>query len=283
MLRLPATLAVLGLLLVERAGQIFGLGLTNLEEVVEADQIIALGERAAVDVRGEAVPLVDLADVLAMSGVRPASGPAIVVSALNRRVAVRVDALRGEREGVVKPLGPLLARVPGYVGATFLDDGSIALIADGRHVVRRSMTVAAPVLDAAPAPAAGEAETAPKILVVDDQFTVRELQRTILSGAGYTVLTARDGREALELLEQEPDVRLVLSDVEMPVMDGFSLLLALRDDARWATLPAVIVSSRGSEEDRRRGADAGADAYIDKGEFDQRTLLATVERLVVHP
>jgi two-component system chemotaxis sensor kinase CheA len=282
-LRLPATLAVLGLLLVQRGGQVFGLGLSVLEEVVESDQIIALGGRAAVDVRGEAVPLVDLADVLGMSAPRPASGPAVIVAALNRRVAVRVDALRGEREGIVKPLGPLLARVPGYVGATFLDDGSIALIADGRHIVRRSTSIAAPALDVAPAAPVRTAEAAPKVLVVDDQFTVRELQRTILTSAGYTVLTARDGREALEQLAQEPDVRLVLTDIEMPVMDGFALLLALRDDARWATLPVVVVSSRGSDEDRRRGAEAGADAYIDKAEFDQRSLLGIVQRLVVQP
>ncbi len=171
--------------------------------------------------------------------------------------------------------------MPGYVGATFLDDGSIALIVDGRHIVRRSTHIAPPAL-AEPAPATA-GPVAPKVLVVDDQFTVRELQRTILSGAGYTVLTARDGREALEQLEQDPAVRLVLTDIEMPVMDGFALLLALRDDARWATLPVVVVSSRGSEEDRRRGAEAGADAYVDKGEFDQRTLLGIVERLVVSP
>lgn len=281
-LRLPATLAVLGLLLVERAGQVFGLGLSTLEEVVERDQIIALGARAAVDVRGEPVPLVDLSDLLGLATARAASGPAVIVTALNRRVAVRVDDLCGEREGVVKPLGPLLAHVPGYIGATFLDDGSIALIADARHIVRRASSVAAPVLEHPPAVAAAT-EVPPKILVVDDQFTVRELQRTILAGAGYTVLTARDGREALEQLEQEPDVRLVLTDVEMPVMDGVALVLALRDDQRWATVPVVIVSSRGSEADRRRGAEAGADAYIAKGEFDQRTLLATVERLVVRP
>jgi chemotaxis protein histidine kinase CheA len=279
-LRLPATLAVLGLLLVERGGQVFGLGLANLEEVVDRDQIVALGDRVAVDVRGEPVPLVDLADVLGMAAPRPATGPAIIVAALNRRVAVRVDALRGEREGIVKPLGRLLAGVPGYVGATFLDDGSIALIADGRHIVRRSTAVAAPTLEAPPARAAG---SAPKVLVVDEQFTVRELQRTILTGAGYTVLTARDGREALEQLAAQPDVRLVLTDVEMPVMDGFALLLALREDARWATLPAVVVSSHGGDDDRRRGAEAGADAYLDKAQFDQRTLLGIVERLVERP
>ncbi len=112
-LRLPATLAVLGPAAGGARGQIFGLGLANLEEVVEGDQIVALGGRAAVDVRGEAIPLVDLADVMGMAATRPASGPAVIVAALNRRVAVRVDALRGEREGVVKALGPLLAACPG--------------------------------------------------------------------------------------------------------------------------------------------------------------------------
>jgi chemotaxis protein histidine kinase CheA len=282
-LRLPTTLAVLGLLLVERAGQVFGLNLAMLEEVAESDHIITLGERSAVDLRGEAVPLVDLADVLGMRDVRPAGGPAVIVAALNRRVAVRVDAMRGEREGIVKPLGALLARVPGYVGATFLDDGSIALIADGRHIVRRATHVRSAVLGDATPEVTPAAHAASKVLVVDDQFTVRELQRTILSGAGYTVVTARDGREALERLEEEPDVRLVLTDIEMPVMDGLAMLLALRDDPRWTTLPVVVVSSRGDEEDRRRGAEAGADAYVDKAEFDQRTLLETVERLVGHP
>ncbi len=282
-LRLPSTLAVVGLLLVERAGQLFGLGLADLEEVVEAERIVVLGERASVEVQGGTVPLVDIADVLGMEPAASATGPVVVLGALQRRVAIRVDALLGEREGVVKPLGPLLARVRGYVGATFLDDGSIALIADGRHIVRRAPHVEAPRLDgpAAPRPAAAQAPAA--VLVVDDQFTVRELQRTILARAGYTVLTARDGREALEQLQQEPGVRLVLTDIEMPVMDGFALLSALRDDARWATLPVVIVSSRGSDEDRRRGAEAGADAYVDKAQFDQRALLELVERLVVRP
>jgi len=283
MLRLPATLAVLGLLLIERSGQTFGLGLSNLVEVVEPEHIVALGDHAALDLRGEAIPLVDLADVLGMDAPDAPTGPVIVIAALNRRVAVRVDALRGEREGVVKPLGPLLARVPGYVGATFLDDGSIALIADGRHIVRRSVSASAPRRPDGHARAGAAAPAAPKVLVVDDQFTVRELQRTILTGAGYAVLTARDGREALEQLEHDPEVRLVLTDVEMPVMDGFGLLLALRDDPRWATLPVVVVSSRGDEDDRRRGAEAGADAYIDKAQFDQRTLLGIVERLVVRP
>jgi two-component system chemotaxis sensor kinase CheA len=289
-LRMPTTLAVLGLLLVERAGQVFGLALLVLEEVVEGESIVTLGDRVAVEVRGEAIQLVDLADLLSMPPATPAAtGPVLIVSTLDRRVAVRVDRLIGEQEAVVKPLGAVLADVPGYLGASLLDDGAIGLILDARHIVRVAPTLTgAPARRAlragegdAAADRAGGATAAPKVLVVDDQHTVRELQRTILTGAGYVVLTARDGREALDLLEREPDVRLVLTDVEMPVLDGFGLLLALREDPRLSALPVVVVSSRGSEEDRRRGAEAGADAYVDKGAFDQRALLEIVQRLVI--
>lgn len=281
-LRMPTTLAVLGLLLVERGGQVFGLALLVLEEVVEADGVVSLGDRVAVDVRGEAIQLVDLADVLSMPPTTaPATGPILIVSALNRRVAVRVDRLVGEEEAVVKPLGPVLGAVPGYLGATVLGDGSIGLILDARHVVRTAPDLAAAPARLALPPGASAPNGPATVLVVDDQHTVRELQRSILSGAGYSVLTARDGREALDVLEHQPDVRLVLTDIEMPVLDGFGLLLALREDPRWSALPVVVVSSRGDEADRRRGAEAGADAYVDKGEFDQRTLLEIVERLVI--
>lgn len=284
-LRMPTTLAVLGLLLVERAGQVFGLPLVVLEEVVEAECIVSLGDRVAVELRGEAVQLVDLADLLSMPpATAPATGPVLIVSALNRRVAVRIDRLVGEQEAVVKPLGAVLANVPGYLGATVLDDGSIGLIVDARHIVRVAPALAAtaprPALTAAAGGTSG-GDVEATVLVVDDQHTVRELQRTILTGAGYFVVTARDGREALDVLDREPDVRLVLTDIEMPVLDGFGLLLQLRDDPRWSALPVVVVSSRGDEADRRRGAEAGADAYVDKSEFDQRTLLEIVERLVI--
>ncbi|MEZ5120579.1 MAG: response regulator [Solirubrobacterales bacterium] len=110
---------------------------------------------------------------------------------------------------------------------------------------------------------------------------MRELQRTILAAAGYEVLTACDGREALELLQRGDRVDLVITDIEMPALDGFGLLAALRDDPRWGSLPVVIVSARGAEEDRRRGAEAGADAWMVKADFDQQALLDTVQRLVI--
>jgi len=116
--------------------------------------------------------------------------------------------------------------------------------------------------------------------VAEDSFTVRELQRSILEAAGYSVLTARDGRDALRVLGAEPDIALVVTDLEMPELDGLSLTRAIRADAARASLPVVIVTSRGSDDERRKGIEAGADAYMVKASFDQQALLATVGRLI---
>jgi CheY-like chemotaxis protein len=118
------------------------------------------------------------------------------------------------------------------------------------------------------------------VLVVEDSFTVRELQRSILEAAGYRVETARDGREGLERLLADDEIDLVLTDIEMPEMDGFELTRAIRASAARSSTPVVVLTSRSDDQDRRRGLEAGADAYMVKRSFDQHTLLDTVERLV---
>ena len=109
---------------------------------------------------------------------------------------------------------------------------------------------------------------------------MRQLQRSILEAAGYRVSMARDGRDALQRLADEDDVALVLTDIEMPEMDGLELVEALRADPRTQSLPVIVVTTRGSDDDRRRGIEAGADAYMMKRGFDQQALLETVERLI---
>lgn len=277
-LLLPATLAVLHLLLVERDDQPFGIPLAGVLEAVDVPRTMSLGGRPALELRGEAIPLLDLADVLGMaSSVAPATGPAVIVAVGGRRAAVRCDRLVGEQETVVKPLGSLLAGVSGYLGAAILGDGRVALICDPGFLARGGREG---VRGAAARGAATATAPMPRLLVVDDQITIRELQRSILGAAGYEVFTARDGREALDLLARTADIELVLTDIEMPVLDGFALLETIRADPQHGSLPVVIVSSRSDDADRRRGAEAGADAYVVKSDFDQRTLLATVQRLV---
>ena len=131
-----------------------------------------------------------------------------------------------------------------------------------------------------PEPAAAGPAAAPKVLVVEDSFTVRELQRSILEAAGYPVVTARDGRDALGILDRDPEIALVVSDLEMPELDGLGLTRAIRADAARSSLPVIIITSLGSEDDQRRGIEAGVDAYMVKQRFDQQALLTTVERLV---
>jgi len=275
-LLLPLTLAILPVLIVERGGQRFGLPLASVHEALRGAPIHELHGKRSLEVAGDVVPLADLADVLGSDApALPPDPPVVLVGAGGRRAALACDQLHGDQEAVVKPLGAVLAGVPGYLGGAVLGDGHIALLLDPARLVRTVAQTAA--ADRAPMAAAYRA---PKVLVVDDQFTVRELERTILEAAGYQVLTAGDGRAALELLGKQEDVDVVVSDVEMPGMDGLAMLEAIRAQARFASLPVVIVTSRDDDAARERGAAAGADAWVIKSQFDQQALLETVSGLV---
>ena len=271
---LPLSLALLRVLLVERAGQAYAIPLLAVEEVVNATGRVSVAGTAALPLRGSPVPLADLADVMgAAAADLDGDPPAVVVTSSEGRAAAMCDRLLGEQEVLVKTLG-LLAGVSGYLGVSILGDGRIALVVDPAFLARGRgrgrIAVADPV--ARPAPA--------RVLVADDQFTVRELQRSILEASGYEVVTARDGREALDAVARDPAIELVVTDVQMPELDGFGVLEALRADERFASLPVVVVTSLGSDEHRRRGAELGADAYVVKESFDQQALLETVRQLV---
>jgi two-component system chemotaxis sensor kinase CheA len=279
-LRLPLTLALMEVLLVERAGSVYGLPLGSVEEVVSLGARHSLGSRQAIELRGRSILLADLADLMGGSAGPPADrAPVVVLMAQGRRVAAICDHLLGNEEVVVKHLGPWLSPLSGYLGAAILGSGRIALLADPAVLVAgnsRKRPAAVPRTLNAPV----AESTIPTVLVVEDSLTIRELQRGILEAAGYRVQTARDGRDALQHLDRDKEIGLVLTDVEMPEMDGIELTHAIRAHPSSSALPVVIVSSLGEEDDRKRGIDAGADAYIEKRSFDQHDLLETVERLV---
>ena len=279
---LPVALALMEVLLFERGAAVYGVPLAVVEKVVMVTQTLTLEGRSALEVGGRSVPVADFADLI--GAVAPPLGerpPALVISLGARRAVVTCDALLGEEEVVVKPLGPLLASLEGYLGASILGDGRIALLVEPAMLTRRSHAV--PALtgpSAADGRAADGRAEAPKVLVVEDSFTVRELQRSILEAAGYSVVTARDGRDALAVLDRDAGVSLVITDLEMPGLDGIGLTRAIRAGTARSSLPVIIVTSRAAEEDRLSGIEAGADAYMAKRSFDQQALLATVERLV---
>jgi two-component system, chemotaxis family, sensor kinase CheA len=276
-LLLPLALALIEVLLFERGGAVYGVPLAAVEKVLMVTQTLLLEGRPALKFRGRSLPVSDFAALIGAGA--PALGdrpPALVIAVGGRQAIVTCDALLGQQEVVIKPLGSLLASVEGYLGAAILGDGRIALLVEPTMLTlgyRHTPGTAAP-------DATAGAAAAPKVLVVEDSFTVRELQRSILEAAGYPVATARDGRDALGVLHRDPEIALVVTDLEMPELDGLGLTRAIRADTARSSLPVVVVTSRASEDDRHRGIEAGADAYMAKQDFDQQALLATVERLV---
>jgi chemotaxis protein histidine kinase CheA len=294
-LTLPVTLGVVHCLLVRCGEERFAVPIPGISET------ILLGDTLIHDVAGtamvvrhdEQVPLAGLGELLEVAGATPAreARSAVLTRSGGEPVAWAVDEVVGEREVVVKALGPFLGSVRGTAGATIDDDGTVLLLLDLRELATRRVesgraALPAPAVQpsadrrpiAAGAASAVGAEPA-TVLVVEDSLGVRELQRTILEGAGYRVLTAVDGTEGAARLQDDP-VDLVLSDVEMPGMDGFTLTRTIRRTRGWENVPVVIMTSRGDDADKRAGLDAGADAYLLKSEFDQHALVDTVRRLV---
>ena len=228
---------------------------------------------------GVSIPLLDLGAALGLERL-PGEQPraALLVRHASSQVAWAVDRLEGESELVVKDLGSFLGRVPCIAGATIDGDGSVVCLLDLRELAERTVgrSLAAPTEVGRRTAPAGRR---PRVLVVEDSVGVRELERVILEGAGYQVETAVDGLDGASRLRDDP-ADLVLSDVEMPGMDGFDLTRRIRATKGWENVPVIIMTSRGEDHARQAGLDAGCSAYLLKNEFDQEQLVQTVRRLV---
>jgi two-component system chemotaxis sensor kinase CheA len=271
----PITLAVLACLVVTAGGQRFGLPLHRVVVVHDHRVAITRGEGRTMLWRGdEPVPVTALADALGQPGGCAPDGPIVVVNGTLRRHAFQVDSLVGRREAVVKGLSPVLPRLDAVAGTCVEPDGSVLVVLDPPTLVerahRRQARATPPPVDAA---------ARRHILVVDDALTVRELQRSILLRAGFDVSVAGDGVDALARLAAG-GIDLVLTDVEMPRMDGFTLTRSIRQDPALANLPVLIITTLESEHHRQQGFDAGADGYIVKASFDEAALIEAVERVL---
>jgi two-component system chemotaxis sensor kinase CheA len=229
------------------------------------------------------VALVALADVLELpcptsNGQVHDATLVLVLGTGDQSVAFAVDAVRDEQEVLVKPLRTPLSRVRNIAGATVLGSGHVAPILNVSDLLksarRAGNAVARAVAGARPAQARTHS-----VLVAEDSITSRMLLKSILESAGYKVKTAVDGMEAFTLLRAEP-YDLVVSDVEMPRLNGFDLTAKIRADRKLADLPVVLVTALETSEDREHGIDVGANAYIVKSNFDQSQLLDVVRRLV---
>jgi CheY-like chemotaxis protein/chemotaxis signal transduction protein len=287
-LTLPITLGVLRCLIARVGNERYAVPVPAVIESVSLRDV-AVDNVAGVPVvirHGIAVPLLDLGAALGVEGERePRAALVVRNGGASDLIAWSVDRLEGELELVVKDLGSFVGRLPLVTGATIDGDGSVVCLIDLREIsVRAGGTghVGGSIhhgVGAATEPAAPAVGRKARILVVEDSVGVRELERVILESAGYDVVTAVDGLDGIARLRAEP-ADLVLSDVEMPGMDGFTLTRTIRRTRGWEQVPVVIMTSRGDESDRRAGLEAGASAYLLKSDFDQTELVDTVRRLV---
>ena len=197
----------------------------------------------------------------------------VLLQATDRAVAFSVDALESEVEMVLKPLGPEIARARFVSGAALMGAGEVVIVLDVNDLVRQATGTVIPVrrqAEASPLVA-----SALRILVVDDSITTRTLEKNILDTAGFDVKTAIDGVEAWEMLTHEP-FDVIISDVEMPKMNGLELCQRIKDDPRYTALPVILLTSLAKPEQREAGLRAGADAYLVKSQFDQAELLEVI-------
>ncbi|MDQ1491874.1 MAG: two-component system, chemotaxis family, sensor kinase CheA, partial [Actinomycetota bacterium] len=280
----PVAAAVVPCLLVSAAGRRFALPMsaTVSTQANDATSITRAQGAAKVWVADTVVPLLSLSPVLGVGD--SDDGPVVVVSSGRRTAAYQVESLIGQRDVMVTGLGPFVPKLPLVTGAAVEADGSILMVLDAVALAEAAFdpskrTPPSPAPLTAPAASPVDDAAPPSILVADDALVVRELQRSILEQAGYRVLVAEDGHAALGTLTRER-VDLLLTDVDMPGMNGFDLTRAVRAHPDLQNLPVVILSSKSSAEDHQEGLDAGADAYIVKESFGEAMLLDAVQRLL---
>jgi two-component system chemotaxis sensor kinase CheA len=287
-LTLPLTLTSSRGLLVRVSNQLFAIPLNAIERILhlKREQIAPLGGHDTVRYDGRPLTLARLSDVLELPRVSADDGriPIVILAAAERRMAFAVDELVGEQEVVIKGLGKQLSRVGGIAGATVMGNGEVTLVlnvADLFKLAARSGGERRSVLDMAKEAASPDnARAKTRILIVDDSVTTRTLEKNILEAAGYSVQIATDGQEALSAIAAAGVPDLVISDISMPRLDGFGLTKRIKSSPHTSNVPIILVTSLDSAEDKSRGIEAGADAYIVKSRFDQNNLLETIEQLV---
>ncbi|MDD5142426.1 response regulator [Methanoregula sp.] len=280
-LRVPVRLVTFRGVVVRSGSQVYVIPMQQVRQVlrIKPDTIFTRGRRQYIRVDDQTIGIVKLSDIL---DVPPSSLPhgkdapvsLIVIAYGAGQVACQVDEIVHVQEIVVRPLGSQLRRIRRIAGAAILGDGTLALVLDPPELIQESLRIstrgAAPVQKGAPAPV---------VLVVEDSVTSRAFLQMLLEREGYRVMTATDGMVAFAILK-EHQVDIVVSDVDMPRMNGFVLTEKIRSDPKLHSLPVVLVTSLDSAEDQNHGMAVGADAYIVKSSFERSALLAVVRNLI---
>ncbi|WP_321507412.1 hybrid sensor histidine kinase/response regulator [uncultured Methanoregula sp.] len=280
-MRVPVRLVTFRGIVVRSGNRMYVLPMQQVRQVlrIKADTIVHQGSRPVLSLQNETIGVVHLSEILSIP--RPGVSPggdvpvSIVIIAYGAgQVACIVDEVIRVQEIVVRPLGNQLRRVRRIAGAAILGDGTIALVLDTPELIQEALKTAG-----TPAPVAHADPSAPRILVVEDSVTSRTFLQMILEQDGCQVRTATDGIQAFGMLK-EHRFDMVVSDVDMPRMNGFTLTEKIRADSRLSTLPVILVTSLDSPEDKEHGLAIGADAYVIKSGFEKNNLRTIVRDLL---
>ncbi len=285
---LPISLATARVLIARCASRSYALPVESVltSRYLSSDGVYPIEARETIVHDGRPVPIAPLSHLLEIEDPGAAGGNGgkgadgrllcVILESGSGRCGVLVDDLVEEREVVVKPHSPILKRVRNVTGTTILETGEVCIILNAQDLIR------AVEKRVAPAPV-GQRDDKPErqqvVLLVEDSITTRVQEKRILEAAGYEVVEAVDGLEAMNKLASQP-IDAVVSDVVMPNLDGLALTAKIRQDAKFAELPVVLVTTLSTDDDKRRGLEAGANAYITKPRFDQKVLTETLRRLI---
>ena len=246
---------------------------------IKPDAVVFHDKRPKINLKGELISIIRLTDALGISKYHNTSEmsspvPIIIIAYGAGQIACMVDEVLQVQEIVVRPLGSQLRRVKRITGAAILGDGTVAIVLDPIELIQEAIKTDLPVLYAKQHDAISG-----RVLVVEDSVTSRTFLANILEQGGYEVMTARDGMEAFAMLK-EGKFDIVVSDVDMPRMNGFTLTEKIRADSRLSFLPIVLVTSLDSKEDRAHGIAVGADDYMEKSGFEKETFLSVINKLL---
>ena len=281
---LPLTLATFKGLIVTESRQTFVFPLTSVERVLQVspESVKTVESQAVIDLGDEQVALTGLSGLLGIPRNEPENAPrkisAIIIGMNDKRLAITVDEIGYVQDVMIKGLGPQLVRVRNFTSATVLATGKVVPVVHAGDLVTSSVRMHAGGGAITPASAVPEGKKKQSVLVVEDSITSRMLLKNILEGGGYVVETAVDGMDGITKLRAGA-FDIVVSDVDMPRMNGFALTEKIRSDKKLSETPVVLVTALDSPQDRERGIDVGADAYIVKASFDQSNLLEVVKKL----
>ncbi|MFA6443360.1 MAG: response regulator [Sterolibacterium sp.] len=291
-LRLPLSATTTRLLLVSAAGQVYGLPVEFVQtslRVRDAD-VLTLEGHLAVLLDGQSVIVARLNDLLELPAAKLANGPAnegslaapdilacIVIQVGDERLGLLADDLLAEEEVVPKPLGAPLQRVRNVSALAMLGSGEICAVLNPTDLVRSARQTGG--AERGQEPQIRREVARSSVLLVEDSALIRAMEKRIIEDGGYAVVAAVDGVDALAALGSQT-FAAVVTDIVMPHMDGLTLTARIRAEPRYKDLPVILVTTLASDEDKRRGLDAGANAYIPKPSFDQGVLLETLKRLI---